>query len=140
MSRFAAAALALALSACAGRLQHESVKKHYVVVVQEEDPLAPPEERAAALVTRPVAGGPLVTSGDHDRRVAFAERDPRFDVSIAWRGDCLDVNVARHGLPPFDDFIAHGCVKPDGGTTPVASVKGANGAPIDVLVWFFDGA
>lgn len=105
------------------------VTKHFVVVVQERDPLSPDD----ALITRPIAGGPLTVG--HRDETAFASEDPRYVVHVAWRGECLDVVVARSGLPPFDDFAAHGCVKPGGPSTPVASVTGKSGAPIDVIVW-----
>ena len=132
---------ALALAGCAAkppppRLQREHVSKHFVVVVEEQDPNAPEEERAESLVTRPVASGPIGFASEHE--TAFAMRDPRFAVSVAWQGDCLHVSVARHGLPPFDDFAAQGCVKPDAPTIPVASVTGASGSPIEIRLWVLD--
>ena len=137
--------LALAASACAPkpepsppRVQHEHVAKHFVVVVQEPDPLAPDESRAASLLTRSVAAGPLLLG--NERESAFATHDPRYSVLVAWRrsGECLDVTVGRHGLLPFDDFAAHGCVKLDGPTKTVATVNGASGAPIEVQVWILE--
>jgi hypothetical protein len=139
----AAAALAFVCAGCSGKpprdasLAREHVAKHFVIVVEEPDPLAPEEERAISRVTRPIASGPLVAATEHE--TAFEAKDPRFAVSIGWHGACFDVRVARHGLAPFDDFDAQGCVKPEGASTTVATVKGANGAPIQVMVWIFDG-
>jgi hypothetical protein len=116
----------------APRAVHEHVTKHFVVVVQEHDPLAPDD----ALITRPVAAGPLSYASEHE--TAFATHDTRYSVRIAWRRDCLDVMVARQGLAPFDDFAAHGCVQPRGPSTPVATVNGPSGAPIEVLVWVLE--
>jgi hypothetical protein len=134
----------LALAACtsgppraaAPPAHRENVAKHFVVIVEEEDPLAPIERRATDLVTRPVAGGPVTSANDMEK--AFEMRDPRYDVKVAWRGDCLDVAVARHGLAPFPDFAAHGCVRPEGKSAPVAHVVGPDGGTIDVVVWFFE--
>jgi hypothetical protein len=111
---------------------HEHVSKHFVVVVQEKDPLAPDEPP----ITRPVAAGPLSYTSEHE--VAFATHDTRYSVRIAWRTECLDIMVARKGLAPFDDFAAHGCVQPREPATSVATVNGANGAPIEVLVWVLE--
>lgn len=139
-----AAAAALSLSACAApkppvaHVDHVNVSKHFVVVVQEPDPYVREEERAASLVTRPVAGGPLGYSSENE--IAFGMRDPRYLVSVAWHGKCLDVTVARHGLAPFDDFVAGGCIVPEGPMTPLAKVTGASGAPIEIVLWVFDQA
>ena len=126
----------LALTACAAKpapapraLEREHVTKHFVVVVQEPDPRAPEDP----LIVRPIAGGPLSMANPDE--MAFASEDPRYVVHVAWKGQCLDVVVARSGLAPFDDFAAHGCVKLEGPSTSVASVTGKSGAPIEVLVW-----
>ena len=130
--------VALGASGCASKpppkhIEREQVAKHYVVVVEEPDPIE------GLPITRSVAGGPV--SLVPTRESAFATVDPRYSVLVQWRGDCLDVTVARSGLPPYDDFAAHGCVKLDAGTSgtkPVASVTGKNGAPIQVLVWVLE--
>ena len=123
-----------ALAGCAStpppkHLEREQVTKHFVVVVQEPD-------SDGELLTRSIAGGPV--SLVPTRESAFATADPRYSVLVQWRGECLDVTVARSGLPPFDDFAAHGCVKLDERTKSVASVTGDKGAPIEVVLWLLE--
>lgn len=123
------------LSGCASKppakhIEREQVAKHYVVIVEEPDPVE------GLPITRSVAGGPV--SLVSTREMAFATADPRYSVLVQWRGECLDVTVARSGLAPYDDFAAHGCVKLGERTASVASVTGKNGTPIEVRLWLLE--
>jgi hypothetical protein len=127
------------LAACAAplpaKVARKEVGQHVVVVVEEDDPTED-AGRGPPRITHAVADGPLGNASALE--TAFNASDPRYETRLSWRGDCFDVFVARHGLAPYPDFDAHGCVHPEAPATPVTSVVSSTGAVVTVLLWILD--